>query len=71
MKKKILSLGGIDKGWKDSVGGERKYKTRVSKKIENRGSKKLKVCSLLSISGIVEDPAAYGKDHDKWIYKKK
>jgi len=27
--------------------------------------------SLSSIEGIAEDREAYGKDHDKWLYRKK
>lgn len=32
---------------------------------------KTTVFSLSSIAGIAEDHEAYGRDHDRWLYKKK
>lgn len=45
--------------------------SRVLREIIESYSRKSKVYSLSSISGIAEDTEAYGKDHDKWLYHKK
>lgn len=50
---------------------EKKSISRVLREIIESYSRKSKVYSLSSISGIAEDTEAYGKDHDKWVYHKK
>ncbi|MBI4686335.1 MAG: hypothetical protein HY756_00880 [Nitrospirae bacterium] len=50
---------------------EEKSISQVLREIIESYSKKSDVYSLCSISGIAEDSEAYGRDHDKWLYKKK
>ncbi len=50
---------------------EKKSISQVLREIIEGYSKKSKIYSLSSIAGIVEDSEAYGKDHDKWLYKKR
>jgi len=50
---------------------EKKSISQVLREIIEGYSKKSKVYSLSSIAGIAEDSEAYGKDHDKWLYKKR
>ena len=50
---------------------EHKSISQVLREIIDAFSKKSKVYSLSSLSGIAEDHEAYGKDHDKWLYGKK
>ncbi|MEW6163391.1 MAG: ribbon-helix-helix protein, CopG family [Nitrospirota bacterium] len=50
---------------------EGKSISKVLREIIESYSEKSKVYSLSSIAGIAEDSEAYGKDHDKWLYKKK
>lgn len=45
--------------------------SRVLREILDSYSKNTKVYSLSSISGIAEDREAYGRNHDKWLYKKR
>lgn len=50
---------------------EKKSISKVLREILDNYSKGSKIFSLTSISGIAEDAEAYGRDHDKWLYKKK
>ncbi len=45
--------------------------SQVLREILDSYSKNSKIHSLSSISGIAEDSEAYGRDHDKWLYKKR
>lgn len=50
---------------------KKKSISKVLREILDSYSKNSKVYSLSSISGIAEDAEAYGRDHDKWLYKKR
>jgi predicted DNA-binding ribbon-helix-helix protein len=45
--------------------------SQVLREIIESYSKKSNIYSFSSIAGIAEDSEAYGKDHDKWLYKKR
>lgn len=45
--------------------------SQVLREILDSYSKNSNIHSLSSISGIAEDSEAYGRDHDKWLYKKR
>ncbi len=45
--------------------------SQVLRELIESYSKKSNIYSFSSIAGIAEDSEAYGKDHDKWLYKKK
>ncbi len=50
---------------------EKKSISQVLREIIQIYSEKKGVFSVSSIAGIAEDSEVYGKDHDKWLYKKK
>ncbi|MFZ3123485.1 MAG: hypothetical protein WA104_09045 [Thermodesulfovibrionales bacterium] len=45
--------------------------SRILREIIDSYAEKTGVFSLSEIEGIAEDREAYGRDHDKWLYKKK
>lgn len=45
--------------------------SQVLREILDSYSKNSNIHSLSSISGIAEDSESYGRDHDKWLYKKR
>jgi predicted DNA-binding protein len=45
--------------------------SQVVREIIESYSKKTGVFSLSDMAGIAEDSETYGRDHDKWLYKKK
>jgi|TARA_Y100000294_G_scaffold92943_1_gene86583 predicted DNA-binding ribbon-helix-helix protein len=50
---------------------EKKSISQLLREIVNKYSEKSDVFSVSSIAGIAEDKEIYGKDHDKWLYRKK
>lgn len=50
---------------------ENKSISQILREILDSYSKKSDAYALSSISGIAEDTEAHGRDHDKWLYKKK
>lgn len=51
--------------------GKKKSISRIVREIVDSYSMKTKDFSLMSISGIGEDPLVSGRDHDKWLYGEK
>ncbi len=53
------------------VSKERKKSiSQILREIIESYSEKTEVFSLSSIEGIAEDSEVFGRDHDKWLYKK-
>ena len=50
---------------------EKKSISQLLREIVKKYSEKTDVFSVSSIAGIAEDTEIYGKDHDKWLYRKK
>ena len=50
---------------------EKKSISQILREIVESYARKSRVYSISSIAGIAEDSEAYGKDHDKWLYRKK
>ena len=50
---------------------ENKSISQVLREILDSYAAKTGAFSLSSIEGIAEDREAYGKDHDRWLYRKK
>ncbi len=51
--------------------GKKKSMSQILREILDSYSSKTKEFSLMSISGIGEDPSVSGRDHDKWLYGEK
>ncbi|MBI5051025.1 MAG: hypothetical protein HZC11_09215 [Nitrospirae bacterium] len=49
---------------------KKKSIAQLLREILDSYSKNSNVYSLSSIAGIAEDREAYGRDHDKWLYRK-
>ncbi len=45
--------------------------SQILREIIENYSEKTEVFSLSSIEGIAEDAEVFGRDHDRWLYKKK
>lgn len=63
-EKQYAYLKELSKRRKRSISG-------VMREILDSHADKTGAFSLSSIEGIAEDRSAYGKDHDKWLYRKK
>jgi len=50
---------------------ENKSISQVLREIIDSHSEKKGIFSLSSIAGIGEDREAYGRDHDRWLYRRR